>query len=126
MSKQESKRQGAQPAATVAARGRSAHSVRGLKLALRRAIGSARDFRKRRELERGHSFSDAELVRHWEWIITSLLRFGGASSGNAVQLFCDGDQMLESLWQSIDQAKQQVWVEMYTFQPDRVGTRTLE
>src|SRR5690242_5874110 len=88
-----------------------AQSFRRMRAAVRRAIGSAKYFRERRSIEHGAPFSEADLAAHWEWIITSLLRFGGASSGNAVTLFCNGDDMLESLWQSIDSAERQVWVE---------------
>src|SRR5690606_846723 len=104
----------------------SKQSLRRLRLAVRRAISTATEFRQRRFGMRGRKLTEAQLALHWEWIIVSLLRFGGASSGNAVQLYCDGDALLEDLWASLDAATSQIWVEMYTIQPDRVGKRTLE
>lgn len=55
-----------------------------------------------------------------------LLRLGGASTGNQTQMFCDGDCMFEAMWTIIGAARRRVLLEMYIFEPDRVGLRTLE
>src|SRR5688572_18406546 len=66
------------------------------------------------------------LARHWERIILKLLKHGGATTGNAVSLCCDGDDGMVAIWNAIAGATHSVWFEMYTFQPDRVGKRTIE
>ena len=62
------------------------------------------------------------------WAVTAdmLLRYGGVSTGNSVEMFCDGDELFDNLWQAMDEAKQRVWHETYILEPDRVGTQTIE
>ena len=62
----------------------------------------------------------------WEVIANMLLRFGGTSAGNSVEVYCDGDETFEAMWNAIDGARTRVWHETYILEPDRVGTRTIE
>lgn len=99
-------------------------TVRRLRNAVRRASQSVlAGWRRGTNRFRPHAPDD--LARRWEWIATSLLKFGGASEGNSVAIHCDGDQCLEAIWQAIAQATSRIWLEMYTIEPDRVGTRTI-
>ena len=41
-------------------------------------------------------------------------------------MYCDGDQRLDDIWAAIDQAQREIWFEIYTMEPDRVGNRTIE
>ena len=96
-----------------------------LRLAIRQAMGvqARRRDRVRRDALR-RAGRDPRAV--WEVITDMLLRFGGASSGNAITFFCNGDEIFDAIWQAIDGAKRRVWYEMYTIEPDRVGRRTME
>jgi cardiolipin synthase len=67
-----------------------------------------------------------DVAAVWEVITRMLLRFGAASSGNHVDVFGDGDDAFEAIWQAIDGAQRRVWYETYILEPDRVGTRTIE
>lgn len=69
--------------------------------------------------------ADLQIARRWERNATTLLRFGGASTGNHIRMFTDGDEWLEDLWAEIDRAGQRIWFEIYIFEPDSVGLRTL-
>lgn len=106
-------------------------NARRLQMALRRAISlttpSGRRLDKIRQ-RRAVTWTrePGRFEQHWERIITRLLMFGGASTGNSVNVYCNGDHLLEDLWQAIESAQRQIWFEMYTFEPDRVGTRTLD
>ena len=53
------------------------------------------------------------------------LRLGGVSVGNSVTVYCDGDAAMKGIWQAIAAARRRVWFEMYIFEPDSVGRRTL-
>lgn len=88
----------------------------------RRATGYAR----RRPAPRSAHPSPSWVARHWERIVIKLLKYGGTSFGNAVALCCDGDQGMEMIWSAIAAAKRSIWFEMYIFQADRVGKRTLD
>jgi cardiolipin synthase A/B len=99
-------------------------SIRKLKLAVRRAI--AKTTRISRRVFHTGQISERAFAQHWEWLVHRLLKFGGSTSGNSVKLFCDGDEMLEDVWQAIDNAQSFVWFEMYTLEPDKVGKRMLE
>jgi cardiolipin synthase len=61
-----------------------------------------------------------------EWLLSRLLVLGGASAGNRVEVMCDGDAVMDSIWDAVDGAQKQVWVETYILEPDRVGQRTLD
>ncbi|MCI0362663.1 MAG: phospholipase D-like domain-containing protein [Phycisphaerales bacterium] len=99
---------------------------RGQRLRLRRQPTRERAARRSEAHTREGFDQPASFARHWEHIVSRLLMFGGASSGNSVILYCDGDALFEDLWQAIDDATRQIWFEMYTIEPDRVGMRTLE
>ncbi len=68
----------------------------------------------------------ANLARHWDYIVSRLARFGGASLGNSATIFSDGDTGFESLWEALSQARRSIWFEMYIVENDRVGVRTIE
>jgi cardiolipin synthase len=87
----------------------------------RRATG----YRRREVASAAHS-SPTWLARHWEKILFKLINHGGATTGNLVSLCCDGDDGMESIWRAIASARKSVWLEMYIFQADRVGRRTIE
>jgi len=106
------------------ARAKASPRLRRLKAALRRAIGLTS--RRRRRRRAGRFPHHPDIAQHWELIVISMLRFGRASSGNRVKMYCDGDERLDDIWQSIDQAKKEIWFEIYTLEPDRVGNRTIE
>lgn len=55
-----------------------------------------------------------------------LLRFGGASSGNSVEVFNNGDDAFEAIWSDIDGARRRIWVETYILEPDRVGMASID
>ena len=98
-----------------------------LQAALRRALHFTKGRRGRLKHKLGAPIlHDPSLSQHWERLATALLRLGGASSGNSVKLFCDGDDGLESIWDAIGRARHHVWFEMYILEPDKVGMRTLE
>lgn len=69
--------------------------------------------------------SESALARQWEKIAIALLRFGGASEGNSIKFFKDGDERLDDLWAEIDRAERRIWFESYIFENDSVGERTL-
>lgn len=107
--------------------------MRRLRAALRRAVGlpgrqlaRRRRRRRRSERRRAAALTDQALARYWERNIAAMLKFGGASTGNRVKVYCDGDAMVEDLWSAIERARLSVWFEMYIFEPDRVGMRTLQ
>ena len=99
--------------------------MKRMRAAVREALGV--NTRRRRRMHSSAIVSagrDAAAV--WEVIANMLLRFGGASAGNSVEVYCDGDETLEAMWNAIDGARTRVWHETYILEPDRVGTRTIE
>ncbi|EGG24277.1 phospholipase D [Cavenderia fasciculata] len=48
------------------------------------------------------------------------------SNGNDVTIYFDGDQTFESMWQSIENAKETINIETYTIEPDSIGLKTLD
>jgi cardiolipin synthase len=98
-----------------------------LRSSVREALGVRGRRRSRSRRRRAASLrAKGDVVALWEVIATMLLRFGGASSGNAVEIFSDGDEAFEATWHEIDLARRRVWCETYILEPDRVGTRTIE
>jgi cardiolipin synthase len=92
---------------------------------IREALGMPQRQRARRKrAEIGRAGRDAAGV--WEVIASLLLKYGGVSSGNRVDVMCDGDDTFEAIWRAMDGAKKRVWCETYTLEPDRVGQRTIE
>jgi cardiolipin synthase len=79
---------------------------------------------------RGVETRSRRLVRAlvWRWVRTlrKLRPLGGASTGNRIEAFTDGDAVFEAMWAAIDGARRRVVVETYRLGDDRVGRRTLE
>lgn len=63
--------------------------------------------------------------RDWLDTMRVLRPLGGASSGNQIRMFTDGDEAFESMWAAIDSAKSRVWLETFIFEPDAVGAETI-
>ena len=61
----------------------------------------------------------------WKRLLNTSALKEGYTEGNRLQLLTDGDRMFRTLWDDIDRARERVWMETYTFNPDRVGRRTL-
>ncbi|MCC7070250.1 MAG: phosphatidylserine/phosphatidylglycerophosphate/cardiolipin synthase family protein [Deltaproteobacteria bacterium] len=57
----------------------------------------------------------------WRVTLARLLPLGGASDGNDVTLFFDGDSAYDAMLGAIAAATQRVWLETYIFEPDRAG-----
>lgn len=114
----------------------SPSAVRRWRAALRRSLAAAEVTLKRMRRRGRRGFRDVRgnrgqrrsinLAAHWEWIYSRLLALGGASAGNRVSFFCDGDETFEEVWRAIAAAKKQVWVETYIIEPDRVGKRFID
>ena len=51
---------------------------------------------------------------------------GGASEGNRLTLFTEGDEAFAVAYEAIQQAEQRVWLEMYILEPDEVGRQAVE
>ncbi len=99
--------------------------MKRLRASVREALGvNAR--RRRRVHSRAIASAGHDAAAVWEVIANMLLRFGGTSAGNSVEVYCDGDQTFEAMWNTIDSARTRVWHETYILEPDRVGTRTIE
>ena len=94
---------------------------------LRRAASARRRLiRRLRTMLRRHGPSIGDhAASHWERLAARLIAFGGASHDNAVELFTDGDELFDTIWRDIAGASSRVWLETYTIEPDRVGTRTI-
>jgi cardiolipin synthase len=115
---------------------RSSRALRQLRLAVRRAVNALREptatkwqhvQKPLKRLRLGRTVAHpGDLAEHWERLAAILFRFGGASAGNAIKLYFDGDEKFEDLWQAIALAKRRVWLEVYILEPDRVGARTIE
>lgn len=54
------------------------------------------------------------------------LDVGGASEGNRLTLYTDGDEVFQIAYEAIRQARQRVWLEMYILEPDAVGQSLIE
>ncbi len=51
---------------------------------------------------------------------------GGASEGNRLTLFTDGDEAFAVAYEAIQRAQRRVWLEMYILEPDEVGKQAVE
>ncbi len=96
-----------------------------LRLSVREALGLNALRRKRMHTD---AIRRAGRNTRAVWATTAdmLLRYGGASTGNSIEMFCDGDAVFEHIWKAMDEARHRVWHETYILEPDRVGTRTIE
>ncbi len=54
------------------------------------------------------------------------MRLGGASDGNELTLFVDGDGAFDAMLGAIDSATTRVWLETYIFAPDPLGHTVLD
>jgi len=72
-----------------------------------------------------HRAAWRKLSLRWKRNLARLRPLGGMSRGNTVELFQDGDLLLEALWAAIAGAERHVLLATYIFEPDRVGLRTL-
>ena len=71
------------------------------------------------------NFVQEEFYNRWANGLTKLLPLGDVTSGNKVKIFKDGDEYLKDVWSAIENAKERVWVEIFTIKNDRVGDTTL-
>lgn len=99
--------------------------MNALRQAVREALRVPAMRRRRRQMSAiRRAGRDTRAV--WEVTADMLLRYGGASSGNNVEILCDGDDVFERMWHSMDSASKRVWHETYILEPDRVGQRMIE
>jgi cardiolipin synthase len=96
-----------------------------LRQSIRESLGVPRRRRAKRKRDAIRR-AGRNATQVWEVLAGMLLRYGGASSGNCIDVYCDGDETFESIWQTMDGAQKRVWCETYILEPDRVGTRTIE
>jgi cardiolipin synthase len=61
------------------------------------------------------------VLRQWRTTWTRMVRLGGISDGNVVQVFFDGDEAFEAMFGAIDAARRRVWQETYIWEDDRIG-----
>jgi cardiolipin synthase len=66
-----------------------------------------------------------ELVA-WRSTAGRLMRLGGFSDGNELTLFVDGDDAYDAMLGAIARATKRVWLEVYIFEPDRLGSSVLD
>ena len=62
----------------------------------------------------------------WRKTVERLLPLGGASEGNDVTLFFDGDAAYDAMLGAIATAQHRVWLETYILEPDRAGRAFLD
>jgi len=62
----------------------------------------------------------------WVYELSVLLKFGGCSEHNSVEVYNNGPTYFEALWSAIDNAKHKVYMETYTLEADETGIKTLE
>ncbi len=96
-----------------------------MRLVIREALGTSKIKRGKRKRDAVRR-AGKDAARVWEVLASMLLRYGGASSGNCVDVYCEGDDTFESIWTAMGGARHRVWCETYILEPDRVGTRTIE
>ena len=67
-----------------------------------------------------------QLLLRWRRILHSLLPLGGASGGNRLQVYANGDDVFEAMWTAIRSAKESIRMETYILEPDVIGIRTMQ
>jgi cardiolipin synthase len=63
------------------------------------------------------------LWARWLRTLERLAPLGGASEGNQVDLYSDGDAALGAMLEAIEEARRRVWLETYILEPDPLGAR---
>lgn len=65
------------------------------------------------------------MNKQWKYIFSDgdFARYN--STGNRLELFCNGDAAFKALWKDIASAEKRVWVEIYILEADYVGKRTV-
>lgn len=63
--------------------------------------------------------------RAWLRTLRLLRPLGAVSQGNRISVLCDGDEVFEAMWRAIGEARHSVFLDIYIFEPDRVGKRML-
>ena len=67
-----------------------------------------------------------QLLLRWRRILYALLPLGGASAGNRLQVYANGDDAFEAMWAAIESAKESIRMETYILEPDTIGIRTMQ
>jgi hypothetical protein len=66
-----------------------------------------------------------QLIIRWRAIMLRLLPLGGASEGNSVSVYKDGDSAYAAMWHAISTAQTSIMMETYILYPDEVGIKTM-
>eukprot|EP01114_Cavostelium_apophysatum_P015921 TRINITY_DN4439_c0_g1_i1.p1 TRINITY_DN4439_c0_g1~~TRINITY_DN4439_c0_g1_i1.p1 ORF type:complete len:451 (+),score=91.66 TRINITY_DN4439_c0_g1_i1:119-1471(+) len=67
-----------------------------------------------------------EFTFRWQRTFKRLLPLGGASEGNKLTIYNNGDDAFREMWASIDEATTRVSAETYILHPDTIGKKTIE
>ncbi|EFA75624.1 phospholipase D [Heterostelium album PN500] len=76
-------------------------------------------------------FDALKKTKLWKYVVyrstlKKMYRLENWSDNNNVTLFFNGDETFQSMWESIENAKESINIETYTIEPDRVGLKTIE
>jgi cardiolipin synthase len=69
---------------------------------------------------------NADALAPWRRRVGRLLRLGGASDGNELTVFVDGDDAYDAMLGAIGRARVRVWLEVYIFATDALGLSVLD
>lgn len=64
-----------------------------------------------------------KIAVSWHKGIMKLLPFGGYSYQNRVRIFHDGDEAFSQIFSAIEEARESVFIEIYSLAPDAIGIR---
>jgi cardiolipin synthase len=70
-------------------------------------------------------YQQRKMIAAWEKAFRSMIKLGGASEGNHINVFNNGDDVFAHLWSSLDRAKKEILFETYIFESDKIGLQTL-
>src|SRR5580700_6401621 len=62
-----------------------------------------------------------KMALSWRRALHNLVNIGGFSQGNSVVFYHKGDEAFKALHFAISNAKESIYLETYTFMPDKVG-----
>ncbi|KAM9959919.1 hypothetical protein ACTFIW_007151 [Dictyostelium discoideum] len=62
----------------------------------------------------------------WMNATQKLFKLDEPTKGNNVTIFFTGDEMFRHMWASIKSAKESIYLETYTIEPDLIGNKTIE